>query len=100
MYDDRDIVFKNNYVDGTRGELETLYPGIDIACGAIDMFTHVLNDAEKQRNKKTPTRLFCHTSMLVSFIHSNACVSIYNLGYTVPVSCTHFNDDFKMNTDR
>ena len=71
MYDDRDIVFKTDYVDGTRGELETLYPGIDIACGAINMFTHVLNDAEKQRNKNTPTRLYCHTSMLVIFMHSN-----------------------------
>ena len=64
-------MFKTDYVDGTRGELETLYPGIDIACGAINMFTHVLNDAEKQRNKNTPTRLYCHTSMLVSFMHSN-----------------------------
>ncbi|PWA55235.1 ulp1 protease family, C-terminal catalytic domain-containing protein [Artemisia annua] len=63
-FPETDIVFKTDYVDGTRGELETLYPGIDIACGAINMFTHVLNDAEKQRNKKTPTRLYCHTSML------------------------------------
>ncbi|PWA65859.1 hypothetical protein CTI12_AA302760 [Artemisia annua] len=62
-FPETDIVFKTDYVDGTRGELETLYPGIDIACGAINMFTHVLNDAEKQRNKKTPTRLYCHTSM-------------------------------------
>ena len=68
MYYDRDIVFKTDYVGGTRSELETLYPGIDIASGATDMFTHVLNDAEKNINKNTPTRLFCHTTMVVRFI--------------------------------
>ena len=67
-YHCRDILFKNDNGDGTRGELETLYPGIDIASGVINMFTHVLNHAEKNRNKNTPTRLFCHTAMMVSFI--------------------------------
>ncbi|GJX04119.1 hypothetical protein Tco_0190035 [Tanacetum coccineum] len=62
-----DIVFQTDYCDGPRSVLETLYPGIKIASGAIDMFTHVLNDAERSRNKQTVTRLFCHTAMLVFF---------------------------------
>lgn len=61
-----DVVFKTPFVDGERVVLESLFPGIDIASGAIDVFTHVLNHAEKHRSKKTVSRLFCHTAMLVS----------------------------------
>ncbi|PWA45563.1 Peptidase C48, SUMO/Sentrin/Ubl1 [Artemisia annua] len=62
-----DIVFRTKHdVDGQRCVLETLYPGIEVASGAIDMFTHVLNEAERARNKYTMTRLFCHTAMLTS----------------------------------
>ncbi|GKC93728.1 hypothetical protein Tco_1159170, partial [Tanacetum coccineum] len=57
---------QKHYYDGPRCVLETLYPGIKIASGAIYMFTHVLNDAERSRNKQTVTRLFCHTAMLTS----------------------------------
>ena len=64
-----DVVFKTRFVDGERVVLESLYPGVDIAGGAIDLFTHLLNHAEKHRNKMTVTRLFCHTAMLV-------CVSV------------------------
>ncbi|GKC35622.1 hypothetical protein Tco_1048006, partial [Tanacetum coccineum] len=39
---------------------------IKIASGAIDMFTYVLNDAERSKNKQTAPRLFCHTAMLVA----------------------------------
>ena len=60
-------MFKTEFADGERVVLESLFPGIDIASGAIDLFTHVLNHAEKHRNKMTVTRLFCHTAMVVSF---------------------------------
>ncbi|GKA61580.1 hypothetical protein Tco_0760987 [Tanacetum coccineum] len=40
--------------------------GIKIASGAIDMFTYVLNVAERSKNKQTAPRLFCHTAMLTS----------------------------------
>ncbi|GJV17991.1 ulp1 protease family, C-terminal catalytic domain-containing protein [Tanacetum coccineum] len=55
-----------DYCDGPRCVLETLYPGIKLASGAIDMFTHVLNDAERSKNKQTTPRLFCHTAVLTS----------------------------------
>ncbi|PWA36793.1 hypothetical protein CTI12_AA594890 [Artemisia annua] len=61
-----DVVFKTPFVDGERVVLESLFSGIDVASGAIDLFTHVLNNAEKHRSKATVTRLFCHTSMLTS----------------------------------
>ena len=60
-------MFKTRFVDGERVVLESLFPGIDIAAGAVDLFTHVLNNAEKHRSRMTVTRLFCHTSMLVSY---------------------------------
>nr|GEY15487.1 hypothetical protein [Tanacetum cinerariifolium] len=41
-------------------------PGVDIASGAIDLFTHVLNEAEKSANVHTVKRLFCHTTMVTS----------------------------------
>ncbi|PWA66146.1 RNA-directed DNA polymerase, eukaryota [Artemisia annua] len=69
-FSETDIVFKTRYVDGERVVLESLFPGIDIASGAIDLFTHVLNNAEKHRSKMTVTRLFCHTSMLTSDMES------------------------------
>ena len=59
-------MFKTPFVDGERVVLESLFPGIEIASGAIDLFTHVLNKSEQHRNKMTVTRLFCHTSMVVS----------------------------------
>ena len=62
-----DVVFKTPFVDGERVVLESLMPGIDIASGAIDLFTHVLNNAEKHRSKMTVRRLFCHTAMLVCY---------------------------------
>ncbi|PWA74635.1 RecF/RecN/SMC [Artemisia annua] len=65
-FPETDVVFKTSYMDGPRSVLESLYPGIDIATGAIDLFTEVLNDAEDSRNKYTPTRLFCHTDVLTS----------------------------------
>ncbi|PWA53614.1 phospholipase-like protein [Artemisia annua] len=61
-----DVVFKTPFVDGERVVLESLFPGIDVASGAIDLFTHVLKHAEKQRSKTTVMRLYCHTSMLTS----------------------------------
>ena len=61
-------MFKTRYVDGERVVLESLFPGIDIASGAIDLFTHVLNNAEKHRSKHTVARVFCHTAMLVSSV--------------------------------
>ena len=48
---DKDFVFKTRYVDGQMSVLESLFPGLDIASGAIDMFTHVLNYAKKNRSK-------------------------------------------------
>ncbi|PWA72323.1 ulp1 protease family, C-terminal catalytic domain-containing protein [Artemisia annua] len=69
-FSETDIVFKTRYVDGERVVLESLFPGIDIASGAIDLFTHVLNNAEKHRSKMTVKRLFCHTSMLTSDMES------------------------------
>ncbi|GJW13821.1 ulp1 protease family, C-terminal catalytic domain-containing protein [Tanacetum coccineum] len=42
----------------------TLYPGIRIASGAIDVFTHVLNYAEKFHDRKSLRRVFCNTSMV------------------------------------
>lgn len=59
-------MFKTPFVDGERVMLESLFPGIDIASGAIDLFTHVLNHGEKHRSRMSVTRLFCHTTMLVS----------------------------------
>nr|GFB52346.1 ulp1 protease family, C-terminal catalytic domain-containing protein [Tanacetum cinerariifolium] len=38
--------------------------GIRIASGAIDVFTHVLNYAEKFRDRKSLRRVFCNTSMV------------------------------------
>ncbi|GJS96341.1 ulp1 protease family, C-terminal catalytic domain-containing protein [Tanacetum coccineum] len=35
-----DIMFKMSHVDGPRSILESLYPGVDIASRAIDLFTH------------------------------------------------------------
>ncbi|PWA56464.1 hypothetical protein CTI12_AA419660 [Artemisia annua] len=61
-----DVVFKKPFVDGERVVLKNLFPGIDVASAAIDLFTHVLNNAEKHRSKTMVTRLFCHTSMLTS----------------------------------
>ncbi|PWA47599.1 ulp1 protease family, C-terminal catalytic domain-containing protein [Artemisia annua] len=66
-FTETDIVFKTRFVDGERVVLESLFPGIELASGAINLFTHVLNNAEKHRNKMTVTRVFCHTSMLVFF---------------------------------
>nr|GEV03794.1 DNA polymerase alpha catalytic subunit [Tanacetum cinerariifolium] len=57
---------ETDYCDGLRCMLETLYPGIKLASGAIDMFTHVLNDAERSKNKQTTPRLFYHTVVLTS----------------------------------
>ncbi|PWA88824.1 ulp1 protease family, C-terminal catalytic domain-containing protein [Artemisia annua] len=69
-FSETDIVFKTRFVGGERVVLESLFPGIDIASGAIDLFTHVLNNAEKHRSRMTVKRLFCHTSMLTSDMES------------------------------
>nr|GEU81929.1 hypothetical protein [Tanacetum cinerariifolium] len=62
----KDRSTSRGYYDGPRCVLETLYPGIKIASWTIDMFTHVLNDTERSKNKQTTTRLFYHTAMLTS----------------------------------
>ncbi|GKA57827.1 peptidase C48, SUMO/sentrin/Ubl1, partial [Tanacetum coccineum] len=45
-----DILFKTDSVNGPRGVLETLCPGILISSGVIDIFTKVLNHAELYRD--------------------------------------------------
>ncbi|GJX20260.1 ulp1 protease family, C-terminal catalytic domain-containing protein [Tanacetum coccineum] len=64
-----DIVFKMSHVDGPRSVLESLYPRVDIASVAIDLFTHVLNKAEKRKkNTYTVNRFFCHMAMVTNDI--------------------------------
>ncbi|GKE51541.1 hypothetical protein Tco_1486697, partial [Tanacetum coccineum] len=58
------IVFKMSHVDEPRSILERLYLRLDIASGAIDLFTHVSNEADKRKNIYFVNRLFCHTAML------------------------------------
>ncbi|GKD46050.1 hypothetical protein Tco_1270695 [Tanacetum coccineum] len=63
-----DIIFKTNTethsLEVQRSVFESLYPGIRIASGAIDVFTHVLNYAEKFCDRKSLRRVFCNTSMV------------------------------------
>ncbi|GJR17729.1 ulp1 protease family, C-terminal catalytic domain-containing protein [Tanacetum coccineum] len=55
-----------SHVDGPRSVLESLYTRVDIASEAIDLFTHVLNETEKIKNKNTVNRLFCHTAIVTN----------------------------------
>ncbi|PWA65992.1 ulp1 protease family, C-terminal catalytic domain-containing protein [Artemisia annua] len=59
-----DIVFETHFVAVPRSVFESLYPGIRVASGAIDVFTHVLNYAEQFRQNKHLRRVFCNTSMV------------------------------------
>ncbi|GKD65289.1 peptidase C48, SUMO/sentrin/Ubl1, partial [Tanacetum coccineum] len=60
-----DILFKTDSVNGPRGVLETLCPGILISSGVIDIFTKVLNHAELYRDPlKSMRRVFFDTSMM------------------------------------
>ncbi|PWA67906.1 ulp1 protease family, C-terminal catalytic domain-containing protein [Artemisia annua] len=59
-----DIVFKTHFVEAERSVFESLYPGIRIASGAIDVFTHVLNYAEQFRERKSLRRVFCNTAIV------------------------------------
>ncbi|GJY52342.1 hypothetical protein Tco_0443189 [Tanacetum coccineum] len=60
-----DIIFKTNTethsLEVQRSVFESLYPGIRIASGAIDVFTHVLNYAEKFRDQYKILRMGCRT---------------------------------------
>ncbi|GKA40160.1 ulp1 protease family, C-terminal catalytic domain-containing protein [Tanacetum coccineum] len=80
-----DIVFKMSHVDGPRSVLESLYPGVDVASGAIDLFTHVLNEAEKRKNIHTVNRLFCHTAMVTSDMR----------GWEYETACEKFNENME-----
>ncbi|GJX96967.1 RNA-directed DNA polymerase, eukaryota, reverse transcriptase zinc-binding domain protein [Tanacetum coccineum] len=60
-----DILFKTDNVNGPRGVLETLCPGIMISSGVIDIFSKVLNHAELYCDPlKQIRRVFCETSMM------------------------------------
>ena len=49
---------------------ESLCPGIKISSEAVDMFTKVLNHAEKYRDpKKRMCKVFCDTSLMVCIIY-------------------------------
>nr|GEZ86665.1 hypothetical protein [Tanacetum cinerariifolium] len=54
---------KTHSLEVQRSVFESLYPGIRIVSGAIDVFTHVLNYAEKFHDRKS-LRVFCNTSMV------------------------------------
>ncbi|GJU05321.1 hypothetical protein Tco_1121751 [Tanacetum coccineum] len=49
-----DILFRTDFVNGPRGVLESLCPGIRIASGVVDIFTKILNHAEKFRDPLKP----------------------------------------------
>ncbi|GKD20435.1 hypothetical protein Tco_1222138 [Tanacetum coccineum] len=80
-----DIVFKMSHVDGPRSVLESLYLGVDVASGAIDLFTNVLNEAEKRKNIHTVNRLFCHTAMVTSDMR----------GWEYETACEKFNENME-----
>ncbi|GKE08118.1 hypothetical protein Tco_1411669, partial [Tanacetum coccineum] len=63
-YSEKWINTETHSLEVQRSVFESLYPGIRIASGAIDVFTHVLNYAEKFRDRKSLRRVFCNTSMV------------------------------------
>nr|GEZ34074.1 peptidase C48, SUMO/sentrin/Ubl1 [Tanacetum cinerariifolium] len=67
-----DILFKTDSVNGLRGVLETLCPGILISSGVIDIFTKVLNHTELYRDLlKSMRRVLFKTSMMEVHIRDN-----------------------------
>ncbi|PWA95077.1 hypothetical protein CTI12_AA010880 [Artemisia annua] len=69
-----DILFQTDYAYAPRIVFESLCPGIEISSEAVDMFTKVLNDAEKYRDpKKQMCKVFCDTSLMREWdVHSLA----------------------------
>ncbi|PWA68285.1 ulp1 protease family, C-terminal catalytic domain-containing protein [Artemisia annua] len=64
-FSETDILFETDYVCAPRIVFESLCPGIKISSEVVDMFTKVLNDAEKYRDpKKLMCKVFCDTSLM------------------------------------
>ncbi|PWA66902.1 Peptidase C48, SUMO/Sentrin/Ubl1 [Artemisia annua] len=64
-FSETDILFQTDYEFAPRIVFESLCPGIKISSEAVDMFTKVLNDAEKYRDpKKRMCKVFCDTSLM------------------------------------
>ncbi|PWA54300.1 hypothetical protein CTI12_AA426940 [Artemisia annua] len=60
-----DILFQTYYAYAPRIMFESLCLGIEISSEAVDMFTKVLNHAEKYRDlKKLMCKVFCDTSLM------------------------------------
>lgn len=51
-----------------RGVIESLYPGITVHIGVINIWSQVCNYEERLRSPNSMRRLFCHAGMLVSLI--------------------------------
>lgn len=65
----RDILFETDYECAPRIVFESLCPGIKVLSEVVDMFTKVLNDAEKYRDpKKLMCKVFCDTALMVCMI--------------------------------
>ncbi|PWA67953.1 Peptidase C48, SUMO/Sentrin/Ubl1 [Artemisia annua] len=64
-FSETDILFQTDYAFAPRIVFESLCPGIKISSEAVDMFTKVLNHAEKYRDpKKRMCKVFCDTSLM------------------------------------
>ncbi|PWA95445.1 hypothetical protein CTI12_AA050540 [Artemisia annua] len=64
-FSETDILFQTDYAYAPRIVFESLCPGIEISSEAVDMFTKVLNHAEKYRDpKKLMCKVFCDTSLM------------------------------------
>ncbi|PWA79108.1 ulp1 protease family, C-terminal catalytic domain-containing protein [Artemisia annua] len=64
-FSETDILFETDYECAPRIVFESLCPGVKISSEVVDMFTKVLNDAEKYRDpKKRMCKVFCDTSLM------------------------------------
>ncbi|PWA73469.1 Peptidase C48, SUMO/Sentrin/Ubl1 [Artemisia annua] len=64
-FSETDILFETDYECAPRIVFESLCPRIKISSEVVDMFTKVLNDAEKYRDpKKLMCKVFCDTSLM------------------------------------
>ncbi|PWA32065.1 ulp1 protease family, C-terminal catalytic domain-containing protein [Artemisia annua] len=70
-FNEMDVVFRAGSEDGHRIVMESLFPGIEVDRGVIDMWNLVLNDEERLRSKDSMARVFCHTQMVTDSMLSD-----------------------------
>ena len=61
------MLFHSYFVDGQRIHFESFKEGNEVSVGVIDMWAYVLNQSEQKKSKGSLRKLYCHTSIIVSY---------------------------------